>query len=262
MKNNYRCINSILQGLIVSIMFTFFLNVFIYFLTKRIQPNQPNKDILIILLASVVLLVTILIISIIIYLIKRNSWHKRVIEAGIKHIMFSRDGLLKYSPSIGSLIERTTPNTTILVVCRSAIVWANEYQMMEKAINEKNITIKVVIADPTLKGNDITIIDDHGKGDIKPALEKFSKIRVNENSFGNLEVYLIPIYVLTSFTYYYNNNDEEGILEFGADMAFHKRISIVLKSGKLLSLTKEMYFKVIKKRYPIDFAVLNTSYEE
>jgi hypothetical protein len=167
----------------------------------------------------------------------------------------TREALAKRS-SISDILNECRPNSALLLVGRTCLAWANEYHAVERAINKKHVHIKVAIVTPGLPARRWMILDDFGRGDVKPAVAKFASIRVDAMSRGSFELFYLPSSVLVSFLSYVNiRNQTVGILEVGADLALAGRQTLLLSSpanalSPLLASLQALHNKILAGRTP------------
>ncbi len=183
---------------------------------------------------------------------RHRSFLSSLLALGFRDVFSSRDELTAHI-SLNHIFNNIRSNSDLFIAARSALTWSLDYQNLEKIINEKNIKVTFVIADPNLNMDNSPIKDDHGKDDIIGSLKRLNRIQVQSGSIGNLRIYLIPTFLLSSFVFYEDTKKgETGVLEFGADMSSDERPTIILNEGYFLKYIKKIYWKITEKRDPID----------
>lgn len=125
--------------------------------------------------------------------------------------------------------------TDLLILGRSLIDYSLLYKLIERAINEKKLHVKIGIIDENTLQNKKTIPNncdncswiekpipsDWAINDVLSSMERFRKIKVNSGT-GSLEIYGLPFYLTHSFLSYTNKHDSVEYCLEEAGMALDK----------------------------------------
>lgn len=106
-----------------------------------------------------------------------------------------------------ALIEDTADKGEILIVGRSLVAWTNHYNELVKAIVDRGVRCRFVIADPTIKGLRSLVRPDYAERDVRVCWKHFQSMAqdieaARSSRCGSFELYGVPAYVPTTFAAY------------------------------------------------------------
>lgn len=148
---------------------------------------------------------------------------------GIERVTTGRTNIARQG--VCDLLDRTLPDTDMLVVGRSLESWAREFKAVQDCINRKRVRARFALVAPDTAAADWLVPADYAHLDVVAAIEKFRKISVLPAGGGTFELYFLPNAPTFSFVHLHDTRGAYGLLEFGAGLSFDERFAMDLRSG-------------------------------
>jgi hypothetical protein len=253
--NLVKKMKELIDKVFIDFIKTFLILLCAALITYFIAPLELSKMVFIPVYSVALVLFLLLVSYFIAVFLRRQNISKKIKNAGIVDLFSTRNEFLSHY-NVSSILKTVRPHSDIFVVARSGAAWADEFDSIEKAIIEHDITLTIIMSDPELQSHLMPIKDDWASLDLQGSIKKLKKIRVGKEHFSSIKIYLLPTYVLFSFVCFLNRDNEEiGILELGADLPLNKRFSIICKDGQLLGNLKDTYKKLLIGRQPVDYSI-------
>jgi len=152
-----------------------------------------------------------------------NELIESVRQSGITDILFGRNGLQSHGYGSDSIVNSLRKNDKIYVFARSAKSFGSQWKLIRKKIQSDNVHFSFILGNPELTTHDL-----FGKTDIPIVIELLNKVGIP----NKCEIFLLPMFVTTSFIYVESNDSDWAVVDFFVDLPFEKRHCIVAKRDK------------------------------
>ncbi len=175
---------------------------------------------------------------------------------GVSQVFTSRHDMLA-NYSMKEILATARDGSDMLVVGRSLEAWAREFQRLQRAMQDKELNIRMGLVTPRLAPQDWLVPGDYAALDVAASLDKFANIVApSPPSRGSFSLYHLPNSAIFSFTYFQDLEGPCGILELGANLAFEERLSFVVRQGdqghpSLLRSLVSVYDGMMSGRDPV-----------
>jgi predicted phosphodiesterase len=155
-------------------------------------------------------------------------------EAGLVNLANQRSNVERNN-YYQQILDLAAEGSELVIVGRSLVDWSLLHDMIESAINDKRLQVKLALLDENCLPNksikvdnernrtwiEMPIPSDWAMSDVPASMTRFRRIKVKPNT-GSLRIYGLPFYVSRSFVAYTSKEDNERYCSEEIGMALKK----------------------------------------